>query len=71
MAIRNKPRPILPTAPALINAVNDVMVRNMKRQRSTILELPDLFKRAFLIHHETEILPIQEFDASLELERNE
>jgi len=44
---------IMPTAPNVLNLVHENIVSNLRRRQASDLELPSLYRLAYMVHYNT------------------
>lgn len=49
---------IIATAPNFLAEVNQIVIENVRKQRYAELQVPSLIDRAFMLVHETGVMPI-------------
>jgi hypothetical protein len=53
---------IMPTAINVLNLVNENIITNLLRKQDSALEIPSLFRLAFMVHNNTGELPVTKGD---------
>jgi len=53
MAVLKRRVLIAPTAPNILNLVNENIVDNLRRRQNSDVDLPSLYRLAFTIHYNT------------------
>ena len=62
MGTRPRTRLVPSTATNMVALTNELIVQNARKGQDTEIELPAMIDRAYMIFHETALLPMVDYD---------